>query len=111
VISQNQWFAAWLPLMIDTVVYLVLCVVMFSYLKRNHLATWDGLGSPSLFWNNSIRNNMLFLKFLLWRDYKRLNDSTLTQIANATLMLFWVAAVLFPIVAVGVFLVVPPGAK
>jgi len=53
-ISQNQFFAIWLPMMVDVVIYLAFCIVLFSYLRRNHRATWERLGSPSLFWNNSI---------------------------------------------------------
>ena len=56
----------------------ILCIVgiLFStylanYLKKNHADVWDALGSPSLFTNNSIKNNWLFIKFL----FKRLISS------------------------------------
>jgi hypothetical protein len=92
---ETLQYSVWLAMAVVIAVYLVLCVVLFGYLKRNHTIAWEKLGSPSLFWNNSPRNNVLFLRFLLRRDYEKLNDATLTRMAVVTASLGGLALALF----------------
>ena|SRR5579871_4733724 len=92
---QTLMFSMWLLMAFDILVYLACCVALFSHLKRKHTGVWETLGSPSLFWNNSLRNNVLFLKFLLRRDYAPLNDPTLSKIAIATAALLSLGVALF----------------
>jgi hypothetical protein len=57
-------------------VWFVLISWLFRRLKRQHPAMYERLGSPSLFWNNSIRNNWLFMKFLLGSRWRELGDAS-----------------------------------
>ena len=56
-------------------VYLVLVVRLLTRLRDNHQALYESLGSPSLFANNSPRNNLRFLGWLYRRDYSDLSDA------------------------------------
>lgn len=37
---------------------------LFRRLRCKHPTCYEAIGSPSLFWNNSMRNNWLFMKFV-----------------------------------------------
>ncbi len=92
---KDLLFAIWLAMMIDVLAYLIFVNFLFRYLRRNHWAVWESLGSPSFFWNNSPRNGFLFVSWLLGRNYRLLNDKTAEKAGVATEILFWGAAVLF----------------
>jgi len=66
------------------VVGIILDAVLLSYLKNRQPQVWQTLGQPSLFLNNSIRNNMSMIKFLWKKEYLGANDSTLNLIARLT---------------------------
>jgi hypothetical protein len=51
-------------------------------LKKNHLQEWEKLGSPTLFFNNSVKNNVTMLKYIRRKEYLNLNDSDLTIFCN-----------------------------
>jgi RHS repeat-associated protein len=88
----------------------ILCVVgilfnMFltDYLKKNHVGVWEALGSPSLFINNSIKNNWLFIKFLFKKEYLSVNDIVFQRMAKACALyyifylVFFVGVIIFAI--------------
>jgi hypothetical protein len=62
-------------LVIGTTVYLLLVARLFSRLREHCPAVYDSLGSPSLIFNNTPKNNMLFLRWLWGRDYDDLSDA------------------------------------
>jgi hypothetical protein len=70
------------------VIYFAVVAVFFNWLKRTHPVTWNEIGQPSLFWNNSIRNNLLFLGFLVSTKYRAVNDRRLA-------LWIWVIRLLF----------------
>ena len=73
------WFISLFAL---AVIWLILIVWTFHRLRIRHVATYEAIGSPSLFWNNSMRNNWLFAKFLFRGQWQSLNDSTLAAVAR-----------------------------
>lgn len=46
----------------------------WRHLKRSHPETWEALGSPLIILNNTPKNNILTLKFLLGSSHRTLND-------------------------------------
>jgi hypothetical protein len=69
-------------MMIMVVVWFVLITRLFNLLKTRHPVTYEKLGSPSLFYNNSIKNNHLFLKFLFKNEFKILSDPGVTSLSQ-----------------------------
>ena len=57
--------------------------LLLSFLRKNHPEIWNGLGSPTLFINNSVKNNRLVLKFLWRKEYLQVDDTKLHRIASA----------------------------
>jgi hypothetical protein len=53
----------------------------FRRLRLKHSGTWEAMGSPSLFWNNSPRSSWLFMKFLFTGAWKKLDDPALSAVA------------------------------
>jgi hypothetical protein len=72
-----SFFAVLLPMV---AVWFVLLSWFFRRLRSRHAATYAALGSPTLFWNNSPRNNWLFLKFIFSSRWRELGDPA---VANA----------------------------
>jgi hypothetical protein len=70
------------------VVGILLFLLFNSYLRRRHPDVWDSLGSPGLIRNNSLRETLLFLKFLFRREYLKVNDVRLHRLAQASLVWF-----------------------
>jgi hypothetical protein len=77
------------------VTWLALVFWVFRRLRIRHPATYDAIGSPSLFWNNSIRNNWLFAKFLFQGTWKALGDRQLFVVARVMQFLFIAYFVVF----------------
>jgi len=57
---------------------------LLSYLKREHTETWMALGSPTIFANSSMSNNISMLKFLWKKEYLKVEDTKLRSIARVT---------------------------
>lgn len=81
---------------------LVLQHVFLSQLRTRHAQTWEALGRPSLFLNNSVSNSLAVLRFLWRREYRCLPDARFVRFANflrgflaAYLVLFAVAVAVF----------------
>jgi len=71
-------------------VWFALVLWLFSRLRTRHPAEFAALGSPSLIWNNSPRNNWLFLKFLFGSQCCELGDKALTNVCRV--MRVWIIA-------------------
>jgi hypothetical protein len=68
-------------------VWFALVFWFFRRLRLRHPAAYEAIGSPTLFWNNSMRNNWLFLKFLYTSSWRTLADPGLSFAAR--LMQVW----------------------
>jgi len=51
-------------------------------LRQEHPETWAELGSPTLFLNNSIKNNLSMMKFMSSKKYRELNNPGLNLLAT-----------------------------
>lgn len=76
-------------------VWFYLCYKMFSILRIRHPEKYEAIGKPSLIMNNSISNNLLFMKFLFKREWRDLNDEGLAQLGKSMLVFFSLYMVLF----------------
>ena len=66
-------------------------------MKAKYTEDYEGTEKPTFFLNSTPRNNFLFLKYLLTREYKKHNDEQLTETCEAVLAYlvlayFWVFA-------------------
>ena len=56
--------------------------VFLSRLRSRHSQTWEALGRPTLFLNNSITKSLTVLRFLWRRDYRALGDEEFARLAG-----------------------------
>ena len=77
------------------VVWLATIVWVFHRLRLDHPSTFEQLGSPSLFWNNSPRTGWLFLKFLFSGRCRELGDPALATVILFMRILFICYGLLF----------------
>jgi hypothetical protein len=56
--------------------------IFLSRLRSRHSQTWEALGRPTLFLNNSIANGLAVLRFLWRRDYRALGDDEFAGFAS-----------------------------
>lgn len=82
-------------LMAMVVVWFGLILWTFRRLRTKHPETYEAIGSPSLFWNNSMRNNWMFLKFLYGSEWLRLSDRPLSLVARMMQVLLVAYIVVF----------------
>ena len=75
VTAANVFIALIVVQVIGTVAYLVQVVELFARLRKNCPAVYESLGSPSLVFNNTPKNNMLFLGWLWRRDFDVVGDA------------------------------------
>lgn len=76
-------------------VWFYLCHKMFGILRTRHPDKYESMGKPSLIMNNSISNNLLFMRFLFKREWQGLNDKGLTILGKSILIFFALYTVLF----------------
>jgi len=88
-------------------VWLVLVAWLLHRLRNRHALTYEAIGSPSLIWNNSLRSNWLFLRFLYSPRRLELGDEPASRVVGVLRVLFPLYFLLF-IALVVWFLVSPP---
>ena len=69
-------------LMISVVIGLSAHHVFLRRLRLDHHETWVSLGSPSLIFNNSIKNGLAVNRFIWKRRYKDLGDPALLGLGD-----------------------------
>jgi len=69
-------------LFVSCAVGFVLQYVFLSRLRTRHAQTWEALGRPTLFLNNSISNSLAVLRFIWRRDYRNMTDKQLIRFAT-----------------------------
>jgi hypothetical protein len=67
-------------LFVMVLIWFGLILWVFGRLRSRHPLVFESLGSPSLFWNNSPRNNFRFLRFLFSAESKGLEDRSLARV-------------------------------
>ena len=76
-------------------VWFWLCVKLFNSLKVRHPETYKSLGSPGLFTNNTLSNNIAFLRFLFKREWQHLGDKGIGKLGNIMLSFIILYSFLF----------------
>lgn len=82
---------------LGTVAYLLLIRRLFGRLERDHVVVYASLGSPSLFLNNSIQNNVRVLQWLWRKEFEELGDSTTVASARVVRTLLLALSVNFAV--------------
>jgi hypothetical protein len=90
-------------LMAMVFVWFALILWTFHRLRTKHSETYEAIGSPSLFWNNSMRNNWLFLKFMYGGGWKMLDDRPLARVIRIMQVLLIAYVVVFGLLIANVF--------
>jgi len=79
---EKIFFAGFAVLFVMALSWLVSLYWLFRHLRIHHAPTYEALGSPTLFWNNSPCLNWVFLKFLFRSQWKTLNDPLLITVCR-----------------------------
>ena len=89
---------------ISCAIGLTLGISFLLYLKHKHRSIWEELGSPSLIYNNSFKNNIAVMKYLWKKIYKKTNDITLHRLGGAIQYFFiFYVTLFFGIIIIGIF--------
>ena len=75
---------------ISAFVWLYLVARLFRMLKTNHADKYRAMGEPTLIWNNSLRTNYELLKFLARREYRELDDPSVSTLGRNMLIFLMV---------------------
>jgi hypothetical protein len=67
---------------LSAIIGIVLHHRFLALLKEYHFEKWKELGSPTLFMNNSIKNNLAVVRFLKNKEYLNINDPHLTKMSQ-----------------------------
>ena len=97
------FFFGFVSLGVMVLIWFALATTLFNKLKRDHHDTFVQLGEPSLFWNNSPKNSVAFIGFLLGGKYKILNDHALTRHCVIMVWFFWVYLTIFIVTGIAMF--------
>jgi hypothetical protein len=99
-ISMSAFAAVFALSSFFIVAYLVSSEVLLNQIRRTCPGTYNELGRPSLFANNTVPNASRFLVFLLKREYSTSADRRVRTLGSVTRVLFLTATVLFVIAVV-----------
>ncbi len=66
---------------------------VYKILKNRHPEKYEAMGSPGLIMNNSISNNISFMKFIFKLEWKDLGDPSLSNLSGFLLVYFVVYSV------------------
>ena len=77
--TQAVWFTV---LFTAILVWFALAARLFRLLREDHSEVYESLGSPTLFLNNSIKNNWLSLRFLIAGNFRELGDERVTRLCG-----------------------------
>jgi hypothetical protein len=87
---------------VSVFVWFGLCHRLFKLLEARHPEKFSEMGRPSLIMNNSVSNNISFMKFLLKREYRELNAPLISNLGRAMRVFFVVFCVVFMFLFLGV---------
>ena len=76
-------------------VWFVLVKILFVRLERKHPDKYKDMGEPSLIWNNSMKTNWAFMKFLFRREHKTFDDPSISRLSDFMLVFFALYTALF----------------
>ena len=77
---------------------------MLRLMRKRHGDVWEKLGSPTLFFNASIKSDLVMQQYLKRKEYDLLNDQELSSVCRASVILqriymlvFFISLTLFAI--------------
>ena len=79
---------------IGVLVWFGLCVKLFNALKERHPETYENMGSPGLFRNNTLSNNISFMRFLFKKEWRTLDDKGISKLSKFMFIYIFVFIVL-----------------
>ncbi len=92
------------PLLLTSTLYwFYLCSKLFEHLKINHPQIYSEIGEPSLFWNSTPSNNNALLKFLLKKEWLKVDDTYLNKTCSIMRLFFIIYSIVLFIVLFIVF--------
>lgn len=71
-----------LGVLFSMVMVCVLLSWLFRRLRRDYPSTHEAIGSPSLFWDNSLRTNWLLMRFFFRSQWQGLGDSAVANVCR-----------------------------
>jgi hypothetical protein len=94
--NTQQFLPLLFPVLIGMViVWFVLIKILFNRLESLHPLKYEAMGRPSLFLRNNIATGWATLKFIVAREHKTLNDSSLSKLSDFMLVFFAIYLLLF----------------
>jgi hypothetical protein len=79
--SGDQILGAMFSVMlVSGILSVVVYMRVLALMQSRHRQEWEGLGSPTIFANNSIGNSARFWVFNIRGRYRKLNDPELTRL-------------------------------
>jgi hypothetical protein len=91
-------------LFVSVVVWLATVTWLFRRLRLRHLETFEVIGSPDLFRNNTPQTNWLFLKFLYGPQWKALDDGPLVTVLHVMRWFAVIYMILFAALVASTFI-------
>jgi hypothetical protein len=88
-------------LFVSVFVWFGLCMRLFKLLETRHPEKYNAMGRPSLIMNNSLSNNISFMKFLFKQEYRELNDHSIQKLGQVmrAFSLVYMSGFLFLVIA------------
>lgn len=75
---------------------------LFKYLDAHHPNEYDAMGKPTLFLNNTPKNNIAFLRFILGSRNTDLDDAHLSKWCHRLKIFFYIyLSVFFSVIIIG----------
>jgi hypothetical protein len=87
--------ALFCTLFLMALIWFGLILWVFGRLRSRHPLVFESLGSPSLFWHSSPRNNLRFFRFLFSAEPSGLQDEKLARVCILMRYFFFVYTLLF----------------
>ena len=85
----------WWCLAVITLCCVPIMMVFYRKLRTRHPEVWASLGSPTLFYSASVRNQRAVSRFIWRGEYRKLKDTSITVIVRWIVFLSKVGVVLF----------------
>jgi hypothetical protein len=88
-LTDTYLIAVLVVLMGAAFAWLALAWRLFAIMKLRVPETYASIGSPHLFFNNTLSNNLLFVRFLLGGRYAKVGDDGVRRLCAFLRALFW----------------------
>jgi hypothetical protein len=89
------------------IIWLGCCARLFALLKVRQPEKYKQMGEPSVIMNNSIRNNMAFMRFLFRREDRALGDPGITRFTGFMFYYFFVVLAVYLFLVISIFMIAP----